>query len=133
MVVDRLRHRTVSATTRCRGPAPHAQAAFRQQSAAAQLAPRNTAYTGALGTVAEQRGQHLTALRDEINRLHSSIASQIEIPATTPTASVEALGKQIEQSAKAAANSCVDMAGFTAGLLGSISASCQTLAKVQLA
>lgn len=112
---------------------PHAQAAFRQQTAAAQLAPRNTAYTEALGTVADQRGQHLTALRDEINRLHSSIAAQIETPAPTPTASVQALAGELEQSAKAAATSCVETSGFTAGLLGSISASCQTLAKVQLA
>ncbi|MBM7367615.1 twin-arginine translocation signal domain-containing protein [Gordonia hydrophobica] len=111
---------------------PHARAAFRDQAAARQLAPRNTAYTEALTTVADQRGAHLTALRDEINRLHSSIADQIESTATSPTASVQALGSQIEQSATAAGRAAVAMSGFSAGLLGSISASCQTLAKVQL-
>ncbi|EGD55711.1 hypothetical protein SCNU_08358 [Gordonia neofelifaecis NRRL B-59395] len=112
---------------------PHAQSAYRQQRAATGLAPRNTEYTEALKTVADQRGAHLTALRDEINRLHSSTAEQIETPAGTPVASVEALRRDIESAAKNAANSCVRLSGFDAGLLGSVSASCQTLAKVQLA
>ncbi|ALG84561.1 hypothetical protein ACH46_08715 [Gordonia phthalatica] len=112
---------------------PHAQAAFRDQAAAQQLAPRSTEYAKALRTVSDQRGEHLKALRDEINRLHSSIADQIESPATTPTASVEALGKQIESSATAAGKTAVGSSGYVAGLLGSVSASCQTLAKVQLA
>lgn len=112
---------------------PHAQAAFQQQQAATALSPRTTEYANALKTVADQRGQHLSALRDEINRLHSSTASQIETPAPTPVASVEALRVAIERSATSAARTCIDMSGFPAGLLGSVSASCQTLQKVQLA
>ena len=112
---------------------PHAQAAYREKAAAEQLAPRSTEYAKALRTTAEQRGEHLKALRDEINRLHSSIAGQIESRAQTPTASVDALGKQLESSATAAGKTAVESSGFVAGLLGSISASCQTLAKVQLA
>ncbi|WP_062366817.1 hypothetical protein ACK8HH_07735 [Gordonia sp. LUNF6] len=112
---------------------PHAQAALRQQRAATALAPRNTAYTEALRTVADQRGAHLKALRDEINRLHSSTADRIDSPPAAPTASVAALGVSIERSATSAADACAGLSGFSAGLLGSISASCQTLAKVQLA
>lgn len=111
---------------------PHAQAAYRDHTAATQLAPRSTEYTKALKTVADQRGAHLNALRDEINRQHSSLAGRIESAAPTPTASVEALGKQLEKSAAAAAKAAVAESGYVAGLLGSISASCQTLAKVQL-
>ncbi|MGB3699469.1 MAG: hypothetical protein WBA05_18755 [Gordonia sp. (in: high G+C Gram-positive bacteria)] len=112
---------------------PHAQSAYRQQQFAAQLAPRTTEYAEALRTVADQRGAHLQALREEINRLHSSIAGEIESSQTTPTASVEALRASLEQAGKQAATSCQNLAGYPAGLLGSISASCQTLAKVQLA
>lgn len=111
---------------------PHARAAYRDQAAAAQLAPRSTQYGPALKAVADQRGEHLKALRDEINRLHSSITDQIQSPATTPTASVQALAAQITASATAAAKSAVEATGYAAGLLGSVSASCQTLAKVQL-
>ncbi|MGB3304065.1 hypothetical protein [Gordonia sp. (in: high G+C Gram-positive bacteria)] len=112
---------------------PHAQAAFAQQRAATELSPRITEYVNALKTVADQRGQHLQALRDEINRLDSSTADQIEAGSPAPTASIEALRTAIAASARSANRACVTSSGFTAGLLGSISASCQTLQKVQLA
>ena len=42
-----------------------------------QLGPRITEYSAALAVIADQRGQHAQALRDEVNRLHSSSASRI--------------------------------------------------------
>lgn len=125
---------------RARALLPHAQAAFRQQKAATALAPRVTEYTAAVTVVAEQRRAHLAALRDEIARLHSSLVDDITAapadPAATPAQpapdSVQKLRDQIERSADGAARTAVRLDGYRAGLLGSISASCRTLAKVQL-
>ncbi|GEE02504.1 hypothetical protein nbrc107696_29500 [Gordonia spumicola] len=110
----------------------HAQAAVRQQKAAQSLAPRVTEYTAALGVLAEQRGKHAQALRDEVNRLHSSSAAQIDDPGPAIT-TLDALRTAVTTSTKAAATDAVDGSGFSAGLLASVSASCRTLTEVQLA
>ncbi|MCF8610879.1 hypothetical protein L5G28_12045 [Gordonia sp. HY285] len=110
----------------------HAQAAVRQQKAAAALAPRTTEYTAALTVVAQQRGEHAQALRDEIDRVHSSSADQIDVPGPAlPT--LDALRGALASSTRVAADGAVLESDFVAGLLASISASCKTLAEVQLA
>lgn len=110
----------------------HARAAIRQQKAAASLAPRTAEYTAALTVVAQQRGEHAQALRDEINRVHSSSADGINQP-SPPLATVDALREALVLSTRASAGAAVTESGFVAGLLASISASCTTLAEVQLA
>lgn len=110
----------------------HAQAAVRQQKAATALAPRVTEYTAALTVVAEQRGEHAAALRDEINRVHSSSADQIDEPGPA-LATIDALREALATSTRVAADGAVAESEFVAGLLASISASCKTLAEVQLA
>ncbi|WOC14463.1 hypothetical protein [Gordonia sp. MP11Mi] len=110
----------------------HAQAAVRQQKAAAVLAPRTTEYTAALTVVSQQRGEHAQALRDEINRIHSSAADQIDEPGPA-LATLDAVRDALASSTRAAADGSVAESEFVAGLLASISASCKTLAEVQLA
>ncbi|MCF8569578.1 hypothetical protein L5G32_04780 [Gordonia sp. HY002] len=110
----------------------HARAAVRQQEAAAALAPRTTEYTAALTVVAQQRGEHAQALRDEVNRVHSSSAGRIDDP-SAPLATVDALREALVSSTRASGGAAVTESGFVAGLLASVSASCKTLAEVQLA
>lgn len=113
---------------------PLAQSAQQQQRQAEQLAPRETAYTAALQRVAAERGEHAQALVDEINRLHSPIASQVSTPpGEAPAVTLDVLRAELETAARRAAAGAVDAAGFRSGLLASISASCATLREVQLA
>ncbi|MEJ9079220.1 hypothetical protein [Gordonia malaquae] len=110
----------------------HAQAAVREQKAAQSLGPRVTEYTAALAVVAAQRGEHAQALRDEVNRLHSSSAPRIDDAGPAIT-TIDALRSAITASTKSAATSAVAAEGFVAGLLASTSAACRTLTEVQLA
>ncbi|WP_244945795.1 hypothetical protein [Gordonia zhaorongruii] len=111
---------------------PHAREALRQQRAAQSLAPRNTDYTAALTAVAEQRGQHAKSLSDEINRVNSSSADQID-DAGTPPIGLDALRTALETTTRTSAAAAVGESGYAAGLLASISASCKTMTEVQLA
>lgn len=125
---------------------PIAEAATADQAAALTLAPQALAYTNALKVVAEQRGEHALRIREEIARLDQSATSTMTTttaagdptaPADPSTdhsiASVSALQEQLRVSARAAADAGVELSGYPAGLLGSVSASCITLAEVQLA
>ncbi|GAA4641925.1 hypothetical protein GCM10023197_04870 [Gordonia humi] len=112
---------------------PHVEAALRQQRAAESLAPRLTEYTAALEVIAAQRKEHATALRDEIDRVHSSSAEQIAVPAENRLSTVDALREALTASARSAGADAVAHTEFVAGLLASVSASCTTLAEVQLA
>ena len=111
---------------------PHARSARQQQRAAAALAPQVTQYTAALQAVAAHRGEHADALRDEINRLDASIAQGIE-EAGPAIPDVDALARRVAGSSRTAADLAVQQSGYVAGLLGAVSASCRTLAEVQLA
>lgn len=114
---------------------PLAQNADLQRRQAEQLAPRETAYTAALQRVAAERGEHAKALTDEINRLHSPVASQVTAPAGQGTTGVtlDSLREGLQAAARANGAAAVAADGFRAGLLGSISASCALLQEVQLA
>ncbi|MEZ5211312.1 hypothetical protein [Gordonia sp. (in: high G+C Gram-positive bacteria)] len=114
---------------------PLARSAELQQRQAKQLAPRETDYTDALNRVAAERGDHAQALTDEINRLHAPAATEITAPAGdgTTNLTLDGLRDGLTSAARDSAGAAVAAAGFRAGLLGSISASCTTLREVQLA
>lgn len=133
---------------------PLARSAVADAAAARALAPQLTDYSAALGVVADQRGQHAQALREEITRLDQDIAGQIDTPASgtassAPTSSgagpsatsgpaapsattLDGLRSALAASARAAESSAIDLSGYSSGLAGSISASVTTLVEVQL-
>ncbi|MEP9413610.1 hypothetical protein ABLE92_04560 [Gordonia sp. VNQ95] len=133
---------------------PLARSALADAAAARALAPQVTDYAAALGVVADQRGQHAQALREEITRLDQDIAGQIDTvsggasstsasssgagpsatsgPAAPSATTLDGLRSALAASAKAARSSAIDLSGYSSGLTGSISASVTTLMEVQL-
>ncbi|WAC55139.1 hypothetical protein [Gordonia sp. SL306] len=133
---------------------PLADAAFADQASAQSLAPRTPEYANALGVVAEQRGEHANALREEVARLDEQTAGRISVPgaatpssapasappnspatpAPAPTAStVDALRAQLARSARTAGDASVNLSGYSAGLAGAVGASVTSMVEVQLA
>lgn len=91
----------------------------------------------ALGVVAAERTEHARALTDEITRLDAGRAvtassSAAPSPAQAAPLSIEQLRKQLSASARSAGDLSVELDGYVAGLLGSISASVATAVAVQL-
>lgn len=134
---------------------PLARAARDDAAAARALAPQLTVYAAALGVVAEQRGQHAQALREEITRLDQDVAAQLDATdattsgtasasgsasasetageGTNESASLESLTAALTTSARGARDAAISLSGYSAGLAGSVSAAVTTLVKVQLA
>ncbi|MFI8771455.1 hypothetical protein ACIGKQ_04780 [Gordonia sp. NPDC062954] len=135
--------------------APLADAALADQAAAQALAPQVPEYSNALGVVANQRGEHAQALREEITRLDERTAARLgtagaagsgSTPGTptsgtapapsapVPTVStVAGMRGLLQQSARTSADATVSLNGYPAGLAGAISASVTSMVEVQLA
>jgi hypothetical protein len=91
----------------------------------------------ALTVIADQRTEHAVALTDEITRLDAGRAetassSATPSPAVTTPPTIDALRSRLTASALSAGNLAIELDGYVAGLLGSISAGTTTLAAVQL-
>lgn len=115
---------------------PQVTAANTDAAAASAAIALNPDRAAALTVIAEQRTAHSTALTDEITRLDSGRAqsassSATPSPAVTPP-TIEELRTQLTASANSAGSLAVELDGYVAGLLGSISAGTTTLAAVQL-
>ncbi|MGV9664905.1 hypothetical protein ACWDUL_11280 [Nocardia niigatensis] len=96
---------------------------------------------GALQTIATQRTAHADALRTEIDRAigvygDGTTPSRRTPPVTpvtpVPPPTLAALRAQLQQSQRSAADLSVQLAGYRAGLLSSISACCATHSGVLL-
>ncbi|MFW0784725.1 hypothetical protein AAFP35_09400 [Gordonia sp. CPCC 206044] len=114
---------------------PLADAALADQVAAQSLAPRAPAYTRALGVVAEQRGAHAQALREEITRLDQETANRIVAPSAAPIpppTTVAELRGRLTRSARLAGDAGSSLSGYSAGLAGSVSAAVTSMVEVQL-
>jgi hypothetical protein len=94
-----------------------------------------------LTAIAGERTAHARALADEITRLTEGEAPTTSAaPATTTGATaapaakptVAAVAKALRESAEDAARAATEMAGYRAGLLGSIAASCTAAYQVAL-
>jgi hypothetical protein len=113
-------------------------AAAESDAAAAQAASAtNPDRAAALTVIADERTVHAQALTEEITRLDSgraktasSSAAPSPAPATPPT--IDQLRTQLTVSARSAGDLAVEMDGYVAGLLGSISAGTTTAVAVQL-
>ncbi|WP_460725882.1 hypothetical protein [Nocardia heshunensis] len=97
---------------------------------------------GALQIIATQRTAHADALRTEIDRavgvygdgtLPSRRTPPVTPAAPVPPPAVAAVRTQLQQSQRSAADLSVQLSGYRAGLVSSISASCATHAGVLLA
>jgi len=108
---------------------PHAQSARNQQEQAQALAPRQTGQSDRFTQIADERGAHLQALTDEINRLHAPFAGEITSGAV-PRVDAAALLSELRTSAQSAAKTATEQSGYRAALLGSISAACAVLQEV---
>ena len=105
--------------------------------AAAKAAP--PALAPALTEVAAERGRHATALTDEVARLAgtTTVATSTTSPTTTsavaaPPPTVADVVAALRSSADSATKLAPTLAGYRAGLLGSIAASCVTAYSVAL-
>ena len=106
--------------------------------AAAKAAP--AALARALTEAAAERSRHATALIEEIARAArkpTPTASESASPTTTsavagPLPSVDDVVATLRSSAESATNLAPTLAGYRAGLLGSIAASCTALYSVAL-
>lgn len=113
-------------------------AAANTDAAAANAAiATNPDRAAALGVVAAERTDHARALTDEITRLDSGRAETASSsagpsPAQPTPPTIEQLRTQLTASARAAGDLGVELDGYVAGLLGSISASVTTAVAVQL-
>ena len=140
------------------GLLPLADAAVVDELSARALAPRFPDYTAALNVIADQRGQHARALREEITRLDREIAGRIVTTATSsatpggtstapsstsasaqsasaqsaPAGTLAELRTALRTSARTAAAAAVALQGYSAGLSGSVSAAVTTMVEVQL-
>ncbi|MFF2551673.1 hypothetical protein ACFVUS_11780 [Nocardia sp. NPDC058058] len=96
----------------------------------------------ALQTIATQRGAHADALRTEIDRAigvygdGTTPSKRVAPPTPTvpvPPPAVSQLKASLGQAQRSAADLSIQLSGYRAGLLGSISAACATQAGVLLA
>lgn len=94
-----------------------------------------------LTAIAGERTAHARALADEITRLTEGEAPTTSAAPTTTTGAtaapaakptVAAVAKALRESAEDAARAATEMAGYRAGLLGSIAASCTAAYQVAL-
>jgi hypothetical protein len=111
-----------------------AQADATAATAAAATSPDRAA---ALKVIADERTTHARALTEEITRLDSGraqTASSSATPSPPPPVppTIDQLRAQLTASARSAADLAVEMQGYLAGLLGSISAGTTTAVAVQL-
>jgi hypothetical protein len=116
---------------------PQVAAANGDAAAATAAIAGNPDRAAALAVIADQRTVHAAALTDEITRLDSGRAetassSATPSPAVTTPPDIDALRIQLTNSASSAGNLAIELDGYVAGLLGSISAATTTLAAVQL-
>ncbi|MEV6065794.1 hypothetical protein AB0L82_04495 [Nocardia sp. NPDC052001] len=115
----------------------------RSDAASAQAAiATNPDKAVALQTIATQRGAHADALRAEIDRAigvygDGTTPSKRVAPPTpvvpVPPPAVSQLKAGLSQAQRSAADLSIQLSGYRAGLLGSISAACATQAGVLLA
>lgn len=116
---------------------PQVVAANSDAAAANAAIATNPGLAAALGVVAAERTEHARALTDEITRLDAGRAAAASSSAgpspdrPTPP-SVEQLRTRLTASARSASDLTVELDGYAAGLLGSISASITTAVAVQL-
>jgi hypothetical protein len=112
--------------------------AARSDAEAARAASATTPdRAAALTVIADERTIHAQALTDEITRLDSGrakTASSSAAPSPVPTVppTIDQLRAQLTASARSAGDLAVEMTGYVAGLLGSISAGTTTAVAVQL-
>ena len=123
---------------------PLARTALADETTARGMTATNPTYSAALTVVADQRGAHARALREEITRLHRDTAAQLDTPASgsvtpapgggdpTSTMSVDGLRGQLRASARQARDTAVAHSGYPAGLAGAVSASVTSMIEVQL-
>lgn len=114
-------------------------AAAQADAAAANAAIATTPdRAAALGVVAAERTEHARVLTEEITRLDTGRArtasSSVAPSSAAPTPpSLDQLRTQLSASARSAGDLAIELDGFVAGLLGSISAGVATAVAVQLA
>lgn len=116
---------------------PQVTAANTDAAAARAAIAGNPDRAAALTVIAEERTVHSVALTDEITRLDSGRAeiassSATPSPAVTSSPTIDELRTQLTASANSAGSLAIELDGYVAGLLGSISAGTTTLAAVQL-
>lgn len=116
---------------------PQVIAANTDAAAANAAIATNPDRAAALGVVAAERTEHARALTDEITRLDSGRAATASSssgpsPAQPAPPTIEQLRTQLSASARSAGDLGVELDGYVAGLLGSISASVTTAVAVQL-
>ncbi|MCZ4550377.1 hypothetical protein [Gordonia rubripertincta] len=117
---------------------PQVSAAQADAVAAGAAVATNPDRAAALGVVAAERTEHARALTDEITRLDAGRArtasSSVAPSSATPAPpSLDQLRTQLSASARSAGDLAVELDGYVAGLLGSISAGVTTAVAVQLA
>lgn len=117
------------------------QAAAAQAQADADAARGLAVLDGAAGPqlrlIADQRGQHASALADELSRYIERPTSVTAAPSSTPAAASplnrQSLHAQLTRSAKDAGDAAVAASGYQAALLGSVAAATRVHAEVVLA
>lgn len=116
---------------------PQVTAANTDAAAANAAIATNPDRAAALGVVAAERTEHARAITDEITRLDSGRAETASSsagpsPDQPSPPSLDQLRTQLTASARSAGDLTVELDGYVAGLLGSISASITTAVAVQL-
>jgi len=117
------------------------QAAAAQAQADADAARGLAVLDGAAGpqlrVIADQRGQHASALADELSRYVERTTSVTAAPSSTPTPpsplTRQSLHAQLVRSAKDAGDAAVAASGYQSALLGSVAAATRVHAEVVLA
>lgn len=117
------------------------QAAAAQAQADADAARGLAVLDGAAGPqlrlIADQRGQHASALADELSRYVQRPISVTAAPSSTPAApsplTRASLHDQLTRSARDAGDAAVAASGYQAALLGSVAAATRVHAEVVLA
>lgn len=114
---------------------PLAHAARADAALAQGVARTHTALAGPAGAVAAARGEHARLLQQEIDRLNPPDKPQRHrvAPPRVPGSAAEAkaaLQQAVGAGQRQAAQVCPGLPGYRAGLTGSVSASCASLAEV---
>ncbi len=117
---------------------PQVAAAKADALAANAAIATNPDRAAALGVVATERTEHARVLAEEITRLDTGRARTASSSAAPSSAeptppSLEQLRSQLSASARSAGDLAVELDGYVAGLLGSVSAGVTTAVAVQLA
>ncbi|PYE13300.1 hypothetical protein DFR67_11771 [Williamsia limnetica] len=117
---------------------PQVAAAQADAVAATAAIATNPDRAAALAVVATERTEHARVLAEEITRLDTGrarVASSSAAPSSVAPAppGLDALRAQLSASARSAGDLALELDGYVAGLLGSISAGVTTAVAVQLA